>query len=65
MENTETIANVESWTMRAAPPGNLEFGMGDENGIRFNLTVERNLVNRFKYWLFFLFFPFKSIRWTK
>lgn len=50
---------------KSAEP-NLYFDMGEEKGsYRFGLTVKRTLRNRFKYWLFFQFFPFRLVSWDK
>ncbi len=45
---------------------NFEMYQGDlPNGIIWAYMVKKTLLNRFKYWMFFKFFPFKLKRWDK
>ena len=38
--------------------------MGEGNvSFQFHMNVRKTLLNRFKYWMFFQFFPFKLVRW--
>lgn len=46
------------------PNLDLEIGEGRGNFI-FSMTAKKTIKNRFKYWLFCKFFPFKITRWDK
>ena len=48
------------------PPVNFVMQQGEiVNGVRWQLYVKKTFLNRFKYWMFCRFFPFKIIEWEK
>jgi len=59
---------MEFGHMELPPEPNIRLWMGDKGYpnaiIMFEFHVKRNLANRFKYWLFCLFSPFKG-EWIK
>ena len=62
---TETIDGETGNWMINVPTPNFEIRMGeDSNGLRLHFTVKKTYLNRFKYWLFCKFFPFKIIEWS-
>ena len=62
---------INKWEIKGKikdPPSikNFDLSMGEgANAITFHFYVTRNIINRFRYWLFCKFFPFKVVRWDK
>ena len=45
---------------------NLVMQLGEEtNSIIWSFTVKKTWLNRFKFWIFFKFFPFRLVSWEK
>ena len=45
---------------------NLVMQLGEEtNCVIWSFTVKKTWLNRFKYWIFFKFFPFRLVSWEK
>jgi len=40
----------------------MQMGEGNPN-IQIHMNVRKTLLNRFRYWMFFQFFPFKLVEW--
>lgn len=56
---------LEGWIINTPKP-NFIMKMGDNEGdVRIYFHVKKTIKNRFKYWLFCKFFPFKIIEWEK
>jgi len=47
------------------PRVNFEMVMGEDNYFIIQSYIPRTRKNRFKFWMFFKFFPFKLRRWDK
>ena len=50
-------------SMPSEPKPNMAIALGDAMGLCIQMTVQRTVINRFRYWMLCQFFPFKIVRW--
>lgn len=61
---TNVSDNLGTYRIMDIPKPNFKMSMGDSGDVVFAFTVRKTLMNRVKYWLFCLFFPFRIKEWT-
>jgi len=63
---TEEVLTLYQYKMDV-PQANFDIVWGEENQniIIYSFHVKKNLINRIKWGLFFIFFPFHLRRWDK
>ncbi len=58
-------ANISTYAILTPPEPNFVMTQGESDSrIRWEFRVKRTLLNRFRYWLFCKFFPFRIVRWA-
>lgn len=58
--------SIESFRVNFPPSNNITLQIGeDDGGAHVSFTANKTLYNKFRYWMFCKFFPFKIVNWTK